>query len=158
MKQANVYRLKLVLCLILFFLISRKDVKASHAMGADITYEYVGPNQYLVTMSFYRDCSGIPAPAFMDIQLNSSCFPTSTVNLNPLPTSPTQISPVCPTEASTCNGGLYTGIEEWIYQGVVTLPGPCADWRFSHGESARNSAITTITGAGSDILYVYSQL
>lgn len=33
-----------------------------------------------------------------------------------------------------------------------------AVWNFSHGESARNSAITTITGAGSDILYVYTQL
>ncbi|HRH66516.1 MAG TPA: hypothetical protein PLU53_09485, partial [Bacteroidia bacterium] len=159
MKKVINYSLKLFFCFIAILFFSSDKAKASHAMGADITYEYVGPNQYLVTFSFYRDCNGIPAPSSIDLDINNSCgFATQTVFLNPLPSSPTQIDPVCPTELSTCNGGNYTGIEEWIYQGVVTLPGACADWTFSHGESARNSAITTITGAGSDILYVYTLL
>ncbi|MBP6400889.1 MAG: PKD domain-containing protein [Bacteroidia bacterium] len=159
MKQHSVYSLTVFFSFVMCLLFSNQDAKASHAMGADITYEYIGPNQYLVTFSFYRDCTGIPAPSSIDLDITNSCgFPAQSVFMNPLPSSPTQISPVCSTEVTTCNGGLYTGIEEWIYQATVTLPGPCADWNFSHGESARNSAITTITGAGSDILYVYTQL
>lgn len=143
---------------LVLFLFRIQEVRASHAMGADLTYECMGGNQYRLTFSFYRDCSGIPAPASIDINITNSCGLANPgpLFLNPLPSSPTQISPVCPTATSTCNGGTYTGIEEWIYQGVVTLPGPCADWTFSHAESARNAAITTITGAGSDNLYVYS--
>lgn len=159
MNRTQLHSLAVIFSFMTCFFFGNPEAKASHAMGADITYEYIGPNQYLVTFSFYRDCSGIPAPTFIDLGINNSCgFPAQTINLNPLASSPTQISPVCPTELSTCNGGSYTGIEEWIYQGVVNLPGPCADWSFSHGESARNAAITTITGAGSDILYVYTQL
>ena len=33
---------------------------ASHAMGSDITYYYLGANQYQIRFSFYRDCTGIP--------------------------------------------------------------------------------------------------
>lgn len=137
---------------------SYDTARASHAMGADLTYECISANQYLLTFSFYRDCVGIPAPASVDVQYSSSCFAGGSITLNPTPTSPTQISPTCSTAVSTCNGGTYTGIEEWIYTAVVTLPGPCADWTFSHDECCRNAAITTITGAGSDNMYVYSLL
>jgi hypothetical protein len=40
----------------------------------------------------------------------------------------------------------------------VTLPGPCSVWTFSHTLIARSSALTTITGAGSDALYTYAML
>ncbi len=143
---------------LVFLVLFSNEAKASHAMGADITYRCLGNNQYEVTMSFYRDCSGIPAPLTMDLQIDNTCgFNAITIFLNPTPGSPTQISPLCPSALSTCNGGSFTGIEEWIYTGIVTLPAPCASWTFSHSESARNAAITTTTGFG-DNLFVYSNL
>jgi gliding motility-associated-like protein len=145
-----------VVFLFVLSIISSIKVKASHAMGADCTYEYIGPNQYLVTFSFYRDCSGIPAPSLLSLDIANSCgYVVPTVNLVPTPTSPTQISPLCPSDSSTCDGGTFTGIQEWVYTGIVTLPGACADWTFSHTESARNTAITT-SGGGN--LFVYSTL
>ena len=39
-------------------LISMKSY-GSHAVGADVTYTYVGPNQYLVTARFYRARVGL---------------------------------------------------------------------------------------------------
>jgi len=142
------------------FLISfrSEDAKASHAMGADLTYECLGPNQYRLTYSFYRDCDGISAPASVNVNYTSSCFGGGSVNLTPIPGSPSRISATCPNVATTCDGGTYTGIEEWIYTGIVNLPGPCADWKFSYGECCRNAAITTVASASSNDLYVYSLL
>ncbi|MBL0343143.1 MAG: hypothetical protein IPP71_21105 [Bacteroidetes bacterium] len=39
-----------------------QEVSASHAMGADLTYECMGGNTYKMRVSFYRDCIGIAAP------------------------------------------------------------------------------------------------
>ena len=152
----------------ILLLTSYEDVMASHAMGADLTYHCLGSGpspgsfQYELTFSFYRDCSGIPAPFILDIQITNSCgYTVNDIILNPTIFSPTQISPLCPTEVSTCNGGSFTGIEEWIYTGIVTLPGACTDWTFSHSENVRNIAITTLQFSppfGSSILYVYSTL
>ena len=157
---ANRFRMKNALLGFLFLFLFQwtEDARASHAMGAEIQYTCLGNNQYLVTVFFYRDCFGIAAPAQMDINITSSCYPSQDVLLDTLSSTPTQISTVCPTELTTCQGGIFTGIEEWKYQGIVTLPGTCADWILSHSESARNAALTTITGAGSDILYFYTLL
>jgi len=156
----NLYKITLFFFLSFLMVLSSKNALASHAMGADITYTCIGNNQYLVTMSFYRDCFGIPAPPQMSLNFSNDCgLPNpATVQLQPTPGSPTQISPLCPSATSTCNGGTFTGIEEWIYTGVVTLTGPCANWQIAHSENARNAAITTITGGGSDDLYVYSTI
>ncbi len=132
-------------------------------MGSDITYRCLGPGSqpgssvYEISFSFYRDCSGINVSPFTgEIDITNTCGLTNpNLTLTPIG-PPTQITPICPTAQSTCNGGSYTGIEEWIYRGTVELPGECVNWTFSHSESARNNAITTISGAGGDILYVYS--
>ncbi len=150
--------IRLTLILFSLILIQNGEVKASHAMGADLTYECIGPNQFRITYSFYRDCDGIDAPTSVSVDYTSSCFPGGSVTLNPTPSSPTLISATCPTALTTCNGGTYTGIQEWIYTGIVTLPGPCADWEFSYGECCRNTAITTVPGAASYNLYVYTLL
>jgi len=143
-----------------FFLLSgqSQEAKASHAMGADLTYECLGPNQYRLTYSFYRDCFGIDAPDSVRVNYTSTCFGGGDLYLTPNPGSPNRISATCDGVATTCDGGTYTGIEEWIYSGIVNLPGPCADWKFSYGECCRNSAITTLASAASNDLYVYSLL
>ncbi len=149
--------MKKFLIFIFILFVQLNKARASHAMGADITYSYVGPNQYLVTFSFYRDCSGIPAPSLLMIDIYSSCsLNVPSVNLSPSPSSPIQISPLCTSSISTCNGGVFIGLEEWVYTGIVTLPFPCADWTFSHTESARNAIITTTNLGGN--LFVYSTL
>ncbi len=149
---------KLALSAFFLLFIHTEDTYASHAMGADLTYECLGGNQYRLTYSFYRDCSGISAPASVNVNYSSSCFGGGSANLTPIPGSPHQISATCPTALTTCNGGTYTGIEEWIYTGIVNLPGPCADWTFSYAECCRNAAITTVGNASSNDLYVYSLL
>jgi len=145
-------------CFLVTLLFRSEKLAASHAMGAALTYECLGSNQYRLTYSFYRDCDGIFAPASINVAYTSACYPGSLINLVPTAGSPTQIANVCPSFITTCNGGTYTGIEEWIYTAVINLPGPCADWTFSYAECCRNSAITTVDNVGSYNLYVFSLL
>ncbi|MEO0311488.1 MAG: hypothetical protein RIQ89_1145 [Bacteroidota bacterium] len=150
---------RLFALLTIFLLLSNGRVAASHSVGADITYTCLGGNQYEVSLSFYRDCAGISAPTNVTINVESiSCNQFLAFTLNPIPGTGIEISPVCPTASTTCNGGSYTGIQEWIYRGVITLPANCVDWLFSFQTCCRNSAITNISSPGSEDFFVYASL
>lgn len=71
-----------------------------------------------------------------------------TANLNPTPASPVLVAPICPFAVTTCQGGALTGIEQWSYEGTVTLS-PCPDWVFEYSECCRNAAITNLLSASS---------
>jgi len=152
---------KFILVLFCFIFIQKRDLKASHAMGADLTYECLGPNQYLLKYSFYRDCDGITAMTSVTVNYTSSCFGGGSVTLNPVPVTHDSLRWVyatCPTARTTCQtpAGTFLGIEEWIYTGIVNLPGPCADWNFSVSTNARNATISTIGANPQVSLYVYT--
>ncbi len=137
------------------------DSYGSHAVGADITYTYVGPNQYLITVRFYRDCAGIDAPLTHVINY-TGCGGTlsGSVTLNQPTGSGLEIapSPCLPAVTTSCNGGTGYGVQEYIYQGLVTLPQPCADWTFSFSECCRNSQTSTVTNPDSYNIYVATTL
>lgn len=143
----------------LLFLLSGGEAWASHAMGADLTYQCLGGNTYRIRLSFYRDCIGINAPANVFVNIRSaSCGQNLGVTCNPIPGTGRQVTYLCPTATSTCNGGTFTGIQEWIYEGVVTLPMQCPDWQFSYNLCCRNAAITTISNPGSNTFFIYANL
>lgn len=156
-----IYHLKynflfLLLCFASLFYSER--AQANHAVGAELTYECLGSNQYRLRYAFYRDCSSTAAPSSVPINYSSACFSGGSINLIPVAGTPTQISTVCPSLNSSCNGGTYTGIEEWIYTGVVTLPGLCSDWLFSYGLCCRNGGITTVSNPTTYQLFVFALL
>ena len=137
--------------IILFFLFFIPESKASHLLGSDITYSCIGNNQYLVTLTLYRDCAGIIAPGTQTLDYSSSCG-NGTIALNRIDQN--DITPLCPTETSSCSGGGTYGVQENIYQGTLTLPpNICNDWVLSWQECCRNDAINTLNGAGSQNMY-----
>lgn len=75
-----------------------------------------------------------------------------------IPGTGQEISPACPNNTTTCNGGTFTGIQEYIYRGIINLPGPCVDWQFSYNLCCRNNAITNIDLPGSTNIYIYANL
>ena len=45
--------------LFLTFIISfSQEIRATHVPGGNITYESVGPNSYIFTLTVFEDCSG----------------------------------------------------------------------------------------------------
>ena len=132
---------------------------SSHVMGGDITYTCLGGNQYQVTLTLYRDCSGATISQLgQTVDFTSSCG-NQTVTL-PF-TGITEVSQLCPgpmgINQSTCNGGTQPGTEQYTFSGVVTLP-PCADWIMSWDLCCRNNAITNLQNASGNNLYIQTTL
>lgn len=146
--------LYVVLVLIVFTIPFRSD--ATHVTGGDITYTCIGPNQYLVTMSLFRDCSGSTLTTTVGLTLTNDCGlgnPALTLTLqNPLGGNCTsgiaadcasEVSQLCSSQMinSTCNGGTLPGMEEYVYTGIVTLPGACDSWTFAYNLCCRNTTV-----------------
>ncbi len=136
-------------------------VYGSHAMGTDITYECVGPNQYRITLSFYRDCSGIPAPASMIVNYFApSCgISQGSYSVSLASQTTIEVSPLCPAQInqSRCNGGTLPGVQQVIYSGIITLPAQCSEWVVSYAECCRNTA-NNIQNAQSYDLFAYATI
>lgn len=144
---------------LIFFAFVPNYAEASHAVGADIGYTCLGNNQYLVRLTFYRDCAGINAPGSVSIGIRSSSCGRS-LSLTARRVSVTELVTRCASQQNTtrCRGGSNPGFEEHIYEGVVTLPAQCTDWVLSYGICCRNSAITNLSNPGSRDLYVEARL
>jgi hypothetical protein len=132
---------------------------ASHNAGGEISYLYMGSNQYLVRASLYRDCFGTPAPTSLALYIESAtCTLSFNTTMNPVAGTGQEITHPCSSAQSTCNGGQSPGIQKWEYEAVVSIPGQCPDWIFYVTDCCRNQAITTIAGAAGSGFYMEARL
>lgn len=149
---------KVLLPILVFILtLSVQESYASHLMGGDLTYECLGSGQYQLTLKVYRDCRGVDAGSTAIVSYNSQqCGVTSSVSLKLVSGFPRDITPTCPGQSSICGGGnLPYGVQEYVFQGVVTLPPGCgSDWKFGWSNCCRNNAINTLSSPGSNDMYV----
>jgi gliding motility-associated-like protein len=132
--------------------------EASHAAGGEIYYEHKPlanqPRRYEVTVIFYRDMTGIPAPAQAPVCVKSPCFSSFTVNLPKIPyvgppgtvDNGGQIVPDL-TDCISSNQPGFRNVSKHTYRGFVTLPSDCSDIRFVYTECCRNFT-DNITNAG----------
>lgn len=151
----------LIAAVILLLAFSRSTY-ATHAAGAELTYTCLGGNTYRVVASFYRDCAGSNEPNSVTIRYGSASCGYNLSVVAPKAPAPngTEITMPCAAQPSSCNGGFSTGLRQWVYTAVVTLPAACADWVFSYKVCCRNCSITTIQSpcaTGSEI-YIESRL
>src|SRR3989338_4862520 len=143
--------------LMIAFILSAMTAMASHYSGGEITYEYIGPNQYLVTLHVYRDCNGIEVGTTHTVNYSSAtCGVNASITLSLQST--TDITPLCPTAASACGCGGSIGIESLIFTGILNLPPGCTDWVLSTTACCRNSQITNLSGASSQDFYIEAHL
>lgn len=116
---------------------------ASHFAGSDLTYTCIGGNDYEVTYSFYRDCSGATAPSAVSISFQCASNPVFnfSVTLQAIAGTGQEVTPGCSAVPTHCNGGSGYGMQEYIYRGIVTLA-PCANWTMSYSLCCRNPSNT----------------
>ena len=101
----------------------------------NISYECIGPNTYVVTLTVLEDCGtafigNVPQP----ISVNNSCGLTFGTNISFAGiTYQQEISQVCSQliTQTTCNGGVS---QEYMHRwrDTITLPGSCDSWIFSY--------------------------
>lgn len=157
--KTNAIQLLSKLLLVFIFSISFiGSLFASHVAGGDITYSCIGPNQYQVTLTLYRDCNGMDLANTESIVYRSTaCGVNATLGLTLQ--SESDITPLCPTAQSACNGGSGSlGIERFVYTGILNLPPGCTDWILSYQMCCRNGSITNLNGPSSQDFYVQTTL
>ncbi len=146
-------------------LLWRGEARATHAMGGELTYSYLGANQYLVTLNFYRDCNGVAAPTNCGNGLEFNVRSTACgANFNQcLSLQSVQIiTPICATEIDRCSSASGTyGVEKYVFTKVVNLGAwaNCGtDWIISWELCCRNNAITSLQNPGNQRLYLDTRL
>lgn len=128
--------------------------RATHVMGSDIRWQCLGGDTFLITVTAYRDCNGIPLTGTnLGYQsTDGSCVGTR-VSANPNVCCGTDITPVCGRSCSRCisnsNCPFPLGIEQFTITARVYIPPPCCNYTISWEECCRNGAITT-GAAGND--------
>lgn len=135
---------------VVLFLAGNSAALASHIMGSDISFHCIGGNQYQVVVTLYRDCSGISAPTSIPVDVTSTCgTQTITCTANPQ-TSGIEVSQLCPTALSTCQGGSLPGVQVYVYEGTVTVQPGCGLYTFSYDDCCRNQSnnIVSATSQG----------
>lgn len=142
------------------FLVGEK-AQATHMMGSDITWECMGKDSFLITLTIYRDCNGVNlSSASIPVKCkNGSSLTTVSI---PLPT-PTDITPTCGSSCTRCQTRACAfpyGIEQYKFQKLVYLgnniPSSCCEIIFSYSMCCRNTSITT--GAASQNFYIEASL
>ncbi len=147
---------KLKIIIPALFLIFSINGIASHVAGVELNATHITGDNYLVTLSFYRDCSGVAVDATSTIYFNSSCG-SFTVTLNQVSGTGTEIPIYCNSAyPTTCNGGLLFGVQKYEYQGIVSLP-PCSSYKFYYTMCCRNPSNTIVNPTSADI-YVEAKL
>ena len=126
-------------------------------MGAEITYTHVSGNDYEVTLIVYRDCNGVNlSTTSQNVDFESAtCNQNFSQNLPYVQTN--EVSQVCGTAVTTCNGGTIAGTEQFVYRGIVTLT-PCSDWIIHWDSGNRNPAITNLVNPNTSNIYVQNTL
>ena len=142
-----------------FFVLSLTPLLAAHGAGGNITYICTGiPNTYLITLTVYRDCGGPPLPNTQTITIENECGETDPV-LIVTREEINEVSQICNAQLANteCNNGTLPGIEEHIYQGVVTLPAQCDYWQFSWQLCNRNAS-TNLVNSNFECFYIETRM
>lgn len=127
---------------------------ASHAAGAELTYEHLGGNTYRFKYVLYRDCDGIPVQASYPITVTNSCGLANPI-IVVTQDSFAELPHGCPFHATRCTdfNSPLMGIQAYYYHEDVILPGPCANWVFGYAECCRTGALTNLITPSSWNLY-----
>ena len=146
------------------------EVNASHLMGGNLSYEYLGLNgstgeyEYRITLYIYRLCdpgsSQLPATMDMGAYQDNPSFPSgdkvllSTVSL-PL-ISQQFIQP--PNANDSCTFLPSVCVEEGVYQGIVSVPANATGYYFIADRCCRNNNIANLDNPGGTGQAYYAQV
>ncbi len=134
--------MKQIIIFLLFFCVSFHS-SASHIIGGDIYYNYLGNNQYRFFITLYRDCNSTGA-AYDDPLALTIFFSNGAVYQNiqvPFPGSiilPNTFNNPCATPPSN------VCVERAIYTSVVTLPPTVGGYTVSYQRCCRGPNISNL--------------
>ena len=130
-------------------LLTTAPVKASHMMGADISWKCNGDTSFTITLTTYRDCNGIQVYALpFTLTPKGGCPGATITTATGSMTNGKDVTPVCKSSCTRCSSPSCSfpfGIQEWEETQTVHFPPTaCCKYEISWDECCRNGALTTI--------------
>ena len=119
--------IKLIALLALYVLIF-PTANANHVAGINFEYKCVGQDRWVITMILWRDCqTNVPPPLNPLVNFTNSCGTSFNANLPQVQVADYQVSDICMSllNQTTCNGGIYPGMEMYIYEDTIQFPASC---------------------------------
>jgi PKD repeat protein len=153
----------LMLSLAVFFLYFNNIERSSatHVMGADIQFECIGKDSFMVSFQLYRDCNGVNLGAAANLSitgLDGSCGGSLSLTRQSI----NDITPVCSDECTKCESqscSFQFGMELHTYTGILDLSNSnCCEFRFSYSLCCRNNAIENISNPGGSVFNTRAEL
>jgi gliding motility-associated-like protein len=158
-----------VFCCIGAFLMSTQTVSATHLMGGNMTYEYLGLNSgtglydYRITLKIYRLCdpgsSQLPNSTSLGAYQDNPGNPglkqriaNATLNLI------SQQAIVPPNAGASCSFAPNVCVEEGVYQTTISVPANTTGYHFMADRCCRNNNIDNLNnpGATGQAYYAYA--
>lgn len=131
------------LLIVFTILFGVKNTSASHLVGGELYYDYLGNNDYRITLKLYRDCNCVQCAPFgnpeyisiFDVQGNL----VTQVGLPLPPITPIQppFNNPCLTIPDVCN-------EEAVYTGIINLPPSVGGYDLVYQRCCRNNGTTNV--------------
>ena len=137
----------------LFVAAFNSDLKATHLLGGEITWECVGNGQYRFQLTLYRECGSLPFPPAGLPATTSINGPTGNIPVTRI--SITEVSPTClgggTISCATSNSGEGAVERHYYESGNVNLTGtpPPAGWTFSWTSCCRPGSVVNLNSPGS---------
>ncbi len=152
------------------FLLSGKEVYATHIFGGELLYTYVSGLNYRITLTVYGDCaasvsSSLPtATPTVQVLANGNNYTTATLAIDP--GSGQEVSAVCASQVgnTSCNGGPLPGVRKFSYSTIVPLSASFTNWVFifsgtmGTASAGRSSNITNVQNPGTQLMYLEATL
>jgi len=137
-----------------------QHARADHMVGSDVYWKCLGGDSFMVTITDYRDCNGIPFvnSPFVITPVGSGCTGAAkTISGNS--SGGKDITPVCQKSCTRCSDKNCTfpfGIQQYFITALVILPPGCCDYQISWTQCCRSAEIST--GATWANYYIQSQM
>jgi len=132
-----------ILAFFVGFCLYTLQTKATHIVGGEIYYDYLGGNNYKVTLRVYRDCfNGLAPfdnPAFLTVyDASSNVIMTRSLPLLSVTNIPPSINNPCiQTPNDVC-------VEEGLYEDVINLPPKTGGYYLVYQRCCRNVTILNV--------------
>ncbi|CAG5078240.1 gliding motility-associated C-terminal domain-containing protein [Parvicella tangerina] len=136
-------------------------INASHIPGGNITYECLGNDQYVITLTLFEDCgTAFIANGPINIDVSNDCGITGLTQAtlqNVIYAE--EVSQLCDAQLpfSECNGNNMPGIYMHQWTDTLTLSDQCDAWTFSYEICCRNASDNVI-GADGASFYIETTL
>jgi gliding motility-associated-like protein len=155
---------KRILSYLLFFTLLSKTIHASHIVGGEMVYDYLGGNNYRITLKLYRDCAAGNAnfqgldsssyPAVISIIEGLSGAVDTVINIGlPVVTSvPASINNPCIQPPS----GVC--VERGIYTCTINLPPKQGGYYVVYQSCCRNATAINLVAGGTQGATYFAQI